>query len=150
MSLNFLTFLFLIKTWFLIKTCFVVLEEPLRVFHHFFFRGFYFNINFDHCFLVFSLLIALVHFTNFRVFHYCLFKCFYFTTDFYYCFSSVFISSTFFTMTVFLPGTSFFYRECYGFERAFLLSGVFYLALLPDIWHNLLLPRLPWEPAVLP
>ena len=34
--------------------------------------------------------------------------------------------------------------------ECFLLSGVFYLTLFPDIWHNLILPRLPWEPAVLP
>ena len=31
-----------------------------------------------------------------------------------------------------------------------LLTSVFYLTLLPDIWHNLLLSRLPWELAVLP
>ena len=42
------------------------------------------------------------------------------------------------------------YLECYGFERAFLLPGIFYLTLIPDIWHNLLLSKLPWEPAVLP
>ena len=46
---------------------------------------------------------------------------------------------------------------CYSFTASgtdlrqhFLLSGVFYLTLLPDIWHKLLLSRLPWEPAVLP
>ena len=32
----------------------------------------------------------------------------------------------------------------------FLCKGVFYLTLLPHIWHNLLLSRLLWEPAVLP
>ena len=70
------------------------------------------------------------------------------------------------------------YSKSYRFERTFLLSGVFYLTLLPtfstvlqvlgfkraliivrvffyltqlpDIWHNLLLSRLPWELAVLP
>ena len=43
-----------------------------------------------------------------RAFHHCFFRCFHFTTDFYYCFSSVFISPTFFTVTVFfLSGTSF-------------------------------------------
>ena len=35
-------------------------------------------------------------------------------------------------------------------ESVFLLSGVFYLTLLPDIWHNLLLSSLPWELTVLP
>ena len=49
----------------------------------------------------------------------------------------------------------FIYRECYGFEWAFLPTGVFYLTLLPDIfgtfltfWHNLLLSRFHWESAV--
>ena len=31
----------------------------------------------------------------------------------------------------------------------FLVSNVFYLTLLPNILHNLLSSRLPWEPAVL-
>ena len=31
-----------------------------------------------------------------------------------------------------------------------IFSGAFYLTVLPDIWHNLLLSRLPWESAVLP
>ena len=35
-------------------------------------------------------------------------------------------------------------------RELFLLTSVFYLTLLPDIWHNLLLSRLPWELAVLP
>ena len=35
-------------------------------------------------------------------------------------------------------------------RERFLLSGVFHLTLLPDIWHNLLLSRLPWKLAVLP
>ena len=33
-------------------------------------------------------------------------------------------------------------------RELFLLSGSFYLTLLPDIWNNLLLSRLPWEPAI--
>ena len=48
------------------------------------------------------------------------------------------------------------HRECYGFERFFLLSSFFFLALLPNIWQNKLLHelafkyfRVPWEPAVL-
>ena len=40
----------------------VFLEEPFRVFHHCFFRCFNLTIDFYHCFRVFSLLIALVHF----------------------------------------------------------------------------------------
>ena len=45
---------------------------------------------------------------------------------------------------------SLFYRKRYGFEWAFLTTGIFYLTLLPGICHNLLLSRLVWEPAVLP
>ena len=41
------------------------------------------------------------------------------------------------------------YREYYGFETAFFTLSRLYLTLLPDIWHNLVLSRLPWEPAVL-
>ena len=36
------------------------------------------------------------------------------------------------------------YCECYGLRDLFSISGVFYLTLLPSIWHNLLLWRLPW------
>ena len=46
---------------------------------------------------------------------------------------------------------------CYSFAASatdlrehFVLLGVFYLTLLPNIWHNLLLSGLPWELAVLP
>ena len=46
---------------------------------------------------------------------------------------------------------------CYSFTASatdlrerFSLSRVFYLTLLPDLWHNLLLSRVPWEPTVLP
>ena len=35
-------------------------------------------------------------------------------------------------------------------REPFSLWRDFYLTLLPEIWHNLLLSRLPWEPAVLP
>ena len=38
------------------------LREPLRVFHHCFFRCFHFTIGFYYCFRAFSLLIAFVHF----------------------------------------------------------------------------------------
>ena len=38
------------------------------------------------------------------------------------------------------------YHECYGFERTFYHQAFFALHffLLPDIWQNLLLSRLPW------
>ena len=103
--------------------------------------------SFHYWFLL--LLIAFVDFINFRVL----------TTVS----SGVFISPLIFTIVfrvfsfrqlslswLFFVRYSVFillYRECYGFERVFLLSGVFYLPLFPDIWHNLLLSRLPWEPA---
>ena len=46
---------------------------------------------------------------------------------------------------------------CYSFTASatdlrerFSLSGVFYLTLLPNIWHNLLLWKFPWELAFFP
>ena len=36
------------------------------------------------------------------------------------------------------------YRDCYGFEKFCLLLGKFYVSLLPDIWHNLLLSTSHW------
>ena len=70
-------------------------------------------------------LIAFIHFTNFL-----------------------------YTDSFFLPDTSFLYCCTWSatdLRELFLLSGgVFYLTLLPDIWHTLLLSRLPWEPAVFP
>ena len=44
-----------------------------------------------------------------------------------------------------------FYRERYGFEWAFFTHRRF-LPYAPSrhFWHNLLLSRLPWEPAVIP
>ena len=43
------------------------------------------------------------------------------------------------------------YRKCYGFEWAFFTHRRF-LPYAPSrhFWHNLLLSRLPWEPAVIP
>ena len=106
-------------------------------FHHCFFRCFHFTIDFYYCFWVFSLLIAVVHFITVS--------------------SGVFISPLILLLffechQLSLPCLFFvryfvfvlLYRECYGFEKAFLHSGVFYLTTLPDIWHNLLLSRLPW------
>ena len=45
----------------------------------------------------------------------------------------------------------FIYRERYGFEWAFFTHRRF-LPYAPSrhFWHNLLLSRLPWEPAVIP
>ena len=67
---------------------------------------------------MFSLLICSLH--------HCFFRYFYFTTGFFGCF---------------LSGTSFL-RCCTVsatvLRELFLLSGLFYLTLLPDIWHNLL------------
>ena len=111
--------------------------------------------------------------------YHCFHRCFYFITDFYYCFSGGFISLTFYHDCFFVRYFSFvlLYRQCYGFEKAFFslscflpytpsthlpqycrcysfkrafftLKG-FFLTLLLDIWHNLLLSRLQWEPAVL-
>ena len=52
----------------------------------------------------------------------------------------------------FLLGASFLYcctASAADLKQLFLLSGVFYLTLHPDIWCNLLLSRFTWEPAVL-
>ena len=115
--------------------------EPHRVFHHRFSGAFIFLPLFFRCF---------------RFFH--------------HCFSGAFMSPTFFTLLL--------YCEGYGFERAFftlrcflsytpshichgttsatdqgelfLTLRRFYITLLPDIWPNLLLSRLPWELAFLP
>ena len=60
--------------------------------------------SFHHWFLLLCLVVCIVdcifHFTNPRVFHHCFFRCFYFTTDFTIVFR-VFVSPTFFTVTVF-------------------------------------------------
>ena len=43
------------------------------------------------------------------------------------------------------------YRECYGFEWAFFTHRRFLpYAPFRNFWHNLLLSRLPWEPALIP
>ena len=68
------------------------LGEPFRVFHH--------------CFQVFSLLMAFVHYHSLPWLLFCCFSVGYF----------VFVLL---------------YSECYRFVRIFLLSGVFYLTLLP-------------------
>ena len=83
--------------------------------------------------------------------HHCFFRCFFFVFFFhhwfYYCFLSVFISPSFFTVTVFCQVLRFcvvVQRMLRIWESFFLLSGVLYLTLRPEIWHNLLLSRLPW------
>ena len=80
--------------------------------------------------------------------HHCFFMCFFFFHHwFYYCFFSVFISPSFFTVTVFCQVLRFcvvVLRMLRIWESFFLLSGVLYLTLRPEIWHNLLLSRLPW------
>ena len=100
--------------------------EPLRVFHHHRFSLLFSGVFIADC--ICSL-------------HHCFFRCFYFTTDFTIVFSSVFILPTFFTVTVFLSVTSFcvaVLRVLRIWESFFLFSGLFYLILFPDIWHNLL------------
>ena len=69
-----------------LKSSSFVLGEPLRVFHHHFFRYFHFTFDFYYCFWVLSLLIVFVHFitvssgvTFFTTdFNYCFFECFHF------------------------------------------------------------------------
>ena len=56
-----------------------------------------------------------------------------------------------FTLTTFDCLFFFIYRKRYGFEWAFFTHRHF-LPYAPSryFWHNLLLSRLPWEPAVIP
>ena len=93
----------------------LLLGQPLRVFHHCFYRCFHFTpLIFTTFWGVILLLITLFHVTNFAAF---------------------------------MLGTSFLCcctASATDLSELFLLSGVFYLTLLPDIWQNLLLSRLPW------
>ena len=93
--------------------------------HHCFFKCFHFTITIDfyYCFRVFSLLIAFVHFitvlSGVFIYHW-----------FYYRFSSVLISRTFFTVTVFCYFVFvLLYRKHFGFESVFFNLKRF----LPDI-----------------
>ena len=72
-----------------------------------------------------------------------------FTPILYFQPSSSQSDSRHFHFNLFGPFCYSFTASATGLGERFLLSGVFYLTLLPDIWHNLLLSRLPWEPAVL-
>ena len=93
-----------------------------------FFRCFHFSaLSFTTVFWVFSLLISIVHVTNFLY------------PDYFF---AAFLLSTLFLCCCTANATD--------LRELFLLSGNFYLTLLPDIWHNLLLSRLPLEPEVLP
>ena len=114
------------------------LGEPLRDFHHFFFRCLHFTIDFCYCFWTFSLLIVLVHVTvSSGVFISPLilllfFKCFHFTN---------FLLPWLFFVRYFV--FVLLYCECYRFERAFFTLRCFSITLFPNIWHNLFLSRLP-------
>ena len=88
--------------------------------------GFFISISF--CFFLFSFVFVFVSFYFFIfpfsfLWMFLLLIVFFFSLLFFYCFRC--------------------YRQCNGYLRGrFLLSGVFYLRLLPEIWHNLLLSRL--------
>ena len=74
-----------------------------------------------------------------RVFHYRFFRCFYFTTDFYYCFFRYFHFTNFLYRDYFLSSTSFLCcctANTTDLIELFLVSGVFHLALLPQICHS--------------
>ena len=88
------------------------LGEPVRVFYHCFFRFFHVPIDFYYCFWMFSLLNAFIHFIVS---------------------GDVFISPTFFTVTVFRFVVQ---RVLRIWESFSLLSGIFYLTFPPKIWHN--------------
>ena len=115
------------------------LGEPLRDFHHCFFRCLHFTNDFYYCFWTFSLLIVLVHVTvSSGVFISPLilllfFKCFHFTNFLY---RDCFLSGTSFLSCIAASATDL---------ESFLYSQTILPKLLPDIWHNLLLSRLPWD-----
>ena len=112
--------------------------KKLRAFHHCFLSCFHFTTDFYYCFWVFSLLNAFVNFINFMVFHHCL---------------GVFILLLIFTIVFRMFS---FYKLSFPWlffyvdvpwvlrigESNFLLSVIFFLTLLHNIWHNLLLSRL--------
>ena len=54
------------------------------------------------------------------------------------------------TLTTFDCLFFFIYRERYSFEWAFFTQAFFNLRSFPKFWHNLLLSRLPREPALIP
>ena len=107
------------------------------VFHHCFFKYFHFTIDFYFWFWKFLLLIP------FFSLHHCFFRCFYVNTDFTILFW-LFILFTLVTIFVRYFIFELLYWVCYGFEKAFFSLRHFYLKLLPNIWHNLLLWRLPY------
>ena len=123
----------------------IFLGEPLRVFHHCFFRCFHFTIDFYYLFWVFSLLIAFVHFITVSLGVFFLF--FFFSPLILLLFFECFHFTKFLYRDCFLSGTSFLCcctANATDLRELFLLSGVLYLTLRPEIWHNLLLSRLPW------
>ena len=115
-------------------------ENNVGFFITVFFRCFHFIMDFYNFLRVFLLLIASVHFITVSsgVFTSPLilllfFECFDFTNFLYH---DCFLSVTSFLCCCTVSVTD--WREL------ILLSGIFYLTLLPNIWHNLLLSRLPW------
>ena len=83
--------------------------------------------------------------------NYCFFRCFHFSPLIVFTvFFGVFIVNWIFYVTnfaAFLSGTLFLCcctASVTDLRELFLHSGVFYLKLLPDIWHSPLLSRLPW------
>ena len=126
-------FLYFRKWHFLTPSLKNSLGEHFRVLYHCFFRCFHFTTGFYYCFWVFLFLIAFASL---------FLQAFLFHQWFYYCFSSVFFSPIFFTITAFCQ----LLRFCVvvlQVRELFLLSCIFYLTLLSDIWHNLLSSRLP-------
>ena len=113
------------------------LGERLMVFHHCFFKYFHFTIDFYFWFWKFLLLIPFFHFITVSsgVFMSTLILLFFF--DCLYCLLwwPFFVRYFIFELL---------YWVCYGFEKAFFSLRHFYLKLLPNIWHNLLLWRLPY------
>ena len=112
-------------------------ERPM-VFHRYFFKYFHFTIDFYYWFWKFLLLIPFF-FTSSLFLQ--VFLCQHW---FYYCFSTVYYCLLWWPFFVRYFIFELLYWVCYGFERAFFSTKHFYLKLLPNIWHNVLLWRLPY------
>ena len=112
------------------SSCFF--RRPLRVFHQCFFRCFHFTTEFYywwlHLFISSTLGIFITVSSGVFISPLTLtivFGCFHFTNFLYHDYFFV----TYFTLCCCTAGAT-------DLKELFLLPGVFYLTLLPDIWHN--------------
>ena len=114
--------------------------EPLRVFRHCFFSCF--HVTIDITIVLGGFIVDYIY-----SLHHCFFRLFCFTTSF------TIVFRVFSFLEISLPWLFFvryfvfalLYAGATDLRELFSLFGVFYLTLLPGVWHKLLLSRLPWE-----